>query len=246
MNIIRSQSLTLRAGDQAVLLLHGFTGSTAEVRRLGRYLHDKGYTCHAPLYAGHGIEPQALLQVSPEQWWEEVLSAYDWLRSEGYTQIATVGISLGGLMALRMTMHLPVAGAVAMCAPAQPNTLAQLKERILAYGRSVGQLEGKMKAEIEKEVDQLQIPWERLEMIRQWILLAVRELHPIEVPLKIMQGRLDKELYVMSAFLLNDRFSLRKEDISWYEESGHILTLGPEREQVFSDVLNFLNSLTWR
>ena len=37
-------------GKRAVLLLHGFTGNSADVRQLGRYLQKKGYTSYAPQY----------------------------------------------------------------------------------------------------------------------------------------------------------------------------------------------------
>lgn len=51
-------------GPRAVLLLHGFTGNSSDVRQLGRYLQKKGYTCYAPHYEGHGVPPKnCLLQV---------------------------------------------------------------------------------------------------------------------------------------------------------------------------------------
>ncbi len=43
------------AGKRAVLLLHGFTGSSADVRILGRFLEKEGYTVKAPHYKGHGV-----------------------------------------------------------------------------------------------------------------------------------------------------------------------------------------------
>ena len=37
-------------GKRAVLLLHGFTGNSSDVRQLGRFLQKKGYTSYAPQY----------------------------------------------------------------------------------------------------------------------------------------------------------------------------------------------------
>lgn len=31
-----------------------------------------------------------------------------------------------------------------------------------------------------------------------------------------------------------------------YENSGHVITLGPEKEQLHNDILAFLNSLDWK
>lgn len=55
MKVVTPKPFTFKGGDKAVLLLHGFTGNTADVRMLGRYLNERGYTCHAPQYEGHGV-----------------------------------------------------------------------------------------------------------------------------------------------------------------------------------------------
>src|SRR5690625_7730435 len=69
MKVIEPQPLTYRSGEKAVLLLHGFTGSTVGLRNLGRYLQKYGYTVHAPLYKGHGLDPYQLIETRPEDWW---------------------------------------------------------------------------------------------------------------------------------------------------------------------------------
>ena len=52
-------------GKRAVLLLHGFTGNSADVRQLGRYLQKKGYTSYAPQYEGHAAPPEEILKCRP-------------------------------------------------------------------------------------------------------------------------------------------------------------------------------------
>lgn len=61
MKLVAPQPFTFEAGERAVLLLHGFTGNSADVRMLGRFLQSKGYTCHAPIYKGHGVPPEELV-----------------------------------------------------------------------------------------------------------------------------------------------------------------------------------------
>ena len=34
--------------------------------------------------------------------------------------------------------------------------------------------------------------------------------------------------------------------LNWYPESGHVITVGPERRQFEQDVADFLASLGWR
>ena len=57
MKIIAPKPFTIESGKRAVLLLHGFTGNPNDVKRLGRYLAERNYTVHAPLYKGHGLDP---------------------------------------------------------------------------------------------------------------------------------------------------------------------------------------------
>ena len=91
MKIIAPKPFTIESGKRAVLLLHGFTGNPNDVKRLGRYLAERNYTVHAPLYKGHGLDPLTLVQSNPQDWWDSVVEGYDILREKGYEEIAVAG-----------------------------------------------------------------------------------------------------------------------------------------------------------
>lgn len=114
MKIKQPEPFTFESGKRAVLLLHGFTGHTADVRMLGRYLEKKGYTCHAPIYRGHGKPPEELIDATPEQWWEDVTAAYNHLKDLGYREIAVAGLSLGGVLGLKLAYSEQVKGVIPM------------------------------------------------------------------------------------------------------------------------------------
>ena len=97
MKVVTPKPFTFKGGEKAVLLLHGFTGNTADVRMLGRYLNERGYTCHAPQYKGHGVPPEELVHTGPADWWKDVEEGYQFLKDEGYEEIAVCGLSLGGV-----------------------------------------------------------------------------------------------------------------------------------------------------
>ncbi|BBP92335.1 hypothetical protein BsIDN1_59530 [Bacillus safensis] len=63
MKVVTPKPFTFKGGEKAVLLLHGFTGNTADVRMLGRYLNDRGYTCHAPQYKKDTVCRQKSLSI---------------------------------------------------------------------------------------------------------------------------------------------------------------------------------------
>ena len=103
-------------GKRAVLLLHGFTGNSSDVRQLGRFYKRKGYTSYAPQYEGHAAPPEEILQSSPFVWFKDALDGYDYLVEQGYDEIVVAGLSLGGDFALKLSLNRDVKGIVTMCA----------------------------------------------------------------------------------------------------------------------------------
>lgn len=246
MKIIEPQSFTYKNGDQAVLLLHGFTGSTAGLKGLGRYLQKHGYTVHAPLYQGHGLDPKNLIRTGPKDWWEDVRVGYDFLRNEGFENVATVGISLGAIFALNLAFEEPVNGIVSISAPLKNKTPRALQERVLNYAENYKRMQGKQAAHIDREIERLKdIHIPALKDIQQLISDTRKKIQQLRTPIFIMQGVLDEQLYHDSADFLYHTVNTTQKQLKWYEKSGHVPTKGPERQQLNEDILEFLNTLDW-
>ncbi|RUS45131.1 carboxylesterase [Cohnella sp. AR92] len=246
MRIVAPKPFTMKGGKRAVLLLHGFTGGTADVKQLGRYLNLRGYTCHAPLYKGHGEEPDVLIRSGPEDWWQDALDGYRFLNAEGFSDIAVAGVSLGGVLSLKLGSELPVKGIVSMCAPIQEKTVDDLYQRVRNYASMYKRLEGKNSEQIDSELkrlDQTEIP--ALDGLRRTIADVRGKLNGIAAPTFVMQGRLDDPLYQASAQIIYDHIGAEHKQLQYYEHSGHIITVDQERDQVYEDACRFLNSLEW-
>lgn len=89
MKLASPKPFTFEGGDRAVLLLHGSQGTQLTYACLD-VLEKKGYTCHAPIYKGHGVPPEQLVHTGPEDWWKDVMNAYQHLKDQGYEKIAAV------------------------------------------------------------------------------------------------------------------------------------------------------------
>lgn len=85
--------------DAGVLCIHGFTGTPFEMRYLGQRLSERGYTAVGPTLPGHGTRVEDLDATTWRDWYQGVAQAFDALRVE-CAQVAVVGQSLGGLLAL--------------------------------------------------------------------------------------------------------------------------------------------------
>ncbi|WP_322905774.1 alpha/beta hydrolase [Paenibacillus campi] len=247
MKMVTPQSFTYKAGSRAVLLLHGYTGSTIHVRRLGRYLHEHGYTCHAPLYAGHGDVPELLLHTRPAAWWQSVVDGYDALQQQGYEEIAVAGVSLGGVFTLRLATLFPVKAVISMSAPVQEKSTANILQRVLDYARWYVSLETKDTAVMTERLERLAAePLHELEQLRQLISSTAERLHRITAPALIMQGEQDDALYQNSARTIYEQIGSKHKQLKWYPASGHILPMDVEYAQVCTDIHQFLDTLDWK
>jgi len=233
-----------RAGPTGILLCHGFTATTSEVRPLGKFLHQHGYTVSAPLLTGHNSHPKELNQVKWQQWVSDIDSCYKELVSQCDT-IFVGGESTGALLALHLATNYPQISGVLAYAPAlrlnisiynivklfllspiipyvpKPNP----KENPLWRGYSVNPLKGTIQL-----LKLQQIMLNRLPMIRQ--------------PVLIVQGRLDKTVHpgVPQIIKRNIRSSLI--EIHWMEQSSHTVILDKELKHIAQITLEFIKKST--
>lgn len=231
-------------GKRAVLLLHGFTGNSSDVRQLGRFLQKKGYTSYAPHYEGHGVPPEELLASSPHVWWSQVLEAYDFLVEKGYNEIAVAGLSLGGVFALKLAQYRDVLAVATMCSPMYIKTTGNMYEGVLAYAREFKKREGKSKVQIDREMEAFH-PTDMLVDLQKTIQDVRDTVDNVYVPLFVAQGRLDTMINPDSANIIYNESESDDKEMHWYEQSGHVITIDKEKEQLFEDYYQFLEQLDW-
>jgi len=88
----------LGSGEDACLLLHGFTGSPWDVRPVGERLAARGMFVRAIRLPGHGTTPEAMTAVSHRDWEQ---AGEDALRSlSSYRNVFVAGLSVGALCTL--------------------------------------------------------------------------------------------------------------------------------------------------
>lgn len=247
MQIKLPEPFLFEAGKRAVLLLHGFTGHSADVRMIGRYLEKKGYTSYAPIYRGHGRSPEELIESSPSQWWEDVLAAYDYLKSLGYEEIAVAGLSMGGALGIKLASLKEVKGVIPMCTPMFFDNDKQLTQSFLLFGKRFKQFEKKEKEVIQEELELLYEASRPLfKEIEHFITELSKQVDLVYTPSFIVQARKDEIINPESANYLFEHIEAEHKELKWYENSGHAITFGPERDLLHEDIYHFLESLDWQ
>ena len=101
----RGREYELPGGPDAVLRLHGLTGSTFEMHHLALRLAAAGHRCLAPVMAGHGGAPADLVGIP---WTEWVAKARrDLGRLAGARRTFVAGCSMGALVACALAHDHP-------------------------------------------------------------------------------------------------------------------------------------------
>jgi len=91
-------------GTEAVLALHGYTGTSGDLRFMAERLGAAGFTVAVPRLPGAGTDLSDLSTTSRNDWIRRSYDAWLDLRSS-YERITILGYSMGGLLALKLAMH---------------------------------------------------------------------------------------------------------------------------------------------
>lgn len=104
--MIKRSDYVLQGGPQGVLLIHGLTGTPAEMRFVAKGLYARGFTVHGMQLAGHCGDEADLLASGWRDWAASVEQAALALRPQ-VDQLFVAGLSMGAVLALHLAMERP-------------------------------------------------------------------------------------------------------------------------------------------
>lgn len=233
----------LAGGPSGVLLIHGFTATTAEVRPLGEILNRSGYTILAPLLPGHNTQPADLNKVTWQDWVGAAETGYQWL-ADRCEQVFVGGESTGGLLALYLASQHPDTAGVLAYAPA-------LKLKRSLFIRMILPIAARFVPYANKPLKNDGIPWQgyRVNPLKGVMQLTKLQqiifdhLPSVRQPLLIVQGRLDASVHPSVPAAIAGRVSADMIEIHWMPNSSHVVILDKEYQQVARTSLDFLGRI---
>jgi carboxylesterase len=104
--MMKSSEFFLPGGRDGVLLIHGLTGTPAEMRFVGKGLHRAGYSVLGMQLAGHCGNEDDLLATGWRDWYESVTDAADRLAGK-VDRLFVGGLSMGAILALKLAADRP-------------------------------------------------------------------------------------------------------------------------------------------
>lgn len=236
------------SGETGVLLFHGFTSTTVEVRPLAEMLHQEGHSVMAPLLPGHGTRPEDALKVRKADWLRAADQAYQSLNARAH-KVVVGGESMGALLALHLAGMYPEIAGVVTFAPAI-HVSGQWRAVLLA---PFVKIQPKYYLPDENSSPATDVlPWQGYNVLPipavaqfYWLQQQVRrELKSVRQPALIFQGRLDSTIDPDGANTVLNRLGSSDKKLIWLENSGHTLLLGKQHNQIYQDTLAFIQRAT--
>jgi len=104
--MIKASDYALQGGRSGVLLIHGLTGTPAEMRFVAKGLHRAGFTVHGMQLAGHCGGDDDLLNTGWRDWSDSVDAAATRLARQ-VDHLFVAGLSMGAVLALHLAARRP-------------------------------------------------------------------------------------------------------------------------------------------
>jgi carboxylesterase len=243
---LEGDPFTWQGGPIGVLLIHGFTATTAEVRPLARCLYEHGYTVAGPLLPGHNTTPEDANRFHWRDWVRCVEIAYRELAAR-CSRVIVGGESTGALLALYLASEHPEVAAVLSYAPALRLTLrrrdivrlylvAPFKPYVTKRSSGPALSSGGDSLWRGYPVAPLKGTIELLKLQR-----AVRPRLPrVQQPVLVVQGRNDPTVHPSASETIYREVCSTVKELHWLERSAHKVILDDECDQVFALTLAFI------
>lgn len=230
-------------GRVGCLVVHGFTGTPKEMRLLGEYLAEKGFTVLGPRLTGHAVRPSDMIRTRWQDWLVAVEDGLCYLRAM-VDRVYILGLSMGGVLALISASRYPIQGVVAMSAPYclpkdwRVNFLRPLS-LFMPYVDK-GPSDWHDLENLKTHISYPKYPTRSLAELKLLLDYLHDALPQVKIPVLLMQSRNDTGILPDSMERIYERLGTSNKKMLWLEGGGHVITREPCKEIVFQAAYEFI------
>lgn len=241
-----AEPFSAAGGRTGVLLLHGFTGSTAALRPWAHAVAADGYAVELPRLAGHGTSWQELNKTRWQDWYAGATTALT-LLTERCDEVFVGGLSMGGCLALRLAeeREADVTGLILVnpIVISQRKTLLALPvlKRLVP---SVGGIANDIKRPGVTEHAYDRTPLHALDSQRELWRVTREDLAKVTAPLVLFRSVEDHVVEPLSSQMIVQRVSSRDVTERVLDDSYHVATLDNDAPAIIEGSLEFIRKHT--
>ncbi|HYT29348.1 MAG TPA: alpha/beta fold hydrolase [Actinomycetota bacterium] len=234
-----AEPFRFEGGPDGALLLHGFTGSPASMRPMGRFLADHGMTVVGPRLPGHGTSVEDLAGTTWQDWEREAEAALAELTAK-CQNVTVAGLSMGGGLAIHLAAKHPerLQGVVAINSYIHDPRLAFAPIGRL-FMRTRPGVVNDIKKPGQDEVGYPRVPLAALPSLAKLLKTVVADLPSVTAPLLVFSSLEDHVAKPANSALVMQRAGSAQKDMVRLANSYHVATLDYDAEEIFQRTLDF-------
>jgi carboxylesterase len=231
------------AGPVGALLQHGFSGSPASMRPMGRWLADHGVSTLGPRLPGHGTTWQDLEGTTWRDWEGEAEAALLDL-AERCAAVIAVGLSMGGAMVLHLASKHPdkLKGVVAVNPDGRRPELA-LAPVLRLFTRTAKGVGNDIKKPGQNEIVYERVPLKAAHQLGQFYRTVQRELPSMRLPLLVFSSAEDHVAKPSNSRYVMQHVGSSQKELVPLSNSYHVATLDYDAPLIFERTLRFAGAV---
>ena len=265
------QGFYYKGNKTGILLIHGITGTPAEMKLVAKTFFSQGFSVLCPQLQGHCGTHRELKKSTWVGWYGTVADSYEFLKRE-CDLIFFVGLSLGGLLGLQLCLEKE--GKITGCILFSPTfffdgwNMSPMKQFLSSaiihsplrhiwnfyegppYGikdevtRSMLIKVLSSHKDSAKQVGHMKVP--ALTMYQGFCLIesTKKVLGKIKTPILIIQSLEDDISSTKNVKFLEDHLGSEVIQVHYLNDSYHVITVDKQREEVAAKTIEFITHIS--
>ena len=235
-----------QGSEDGILLMHGFTGSAAHMRKIADALAQKGYTVSTINLPGHATTEADMAKSTWQEWLQAAKRATLDLKAQ-CKRVTVCGLSMGGVLALLVAEQMQIDACVPISAP------MDVKNKLLGLAAIAAPLYPRVAwggpGEYHKGLDKAYdfgysgFPTKKGGDLHHLIKLARKNLFNITCPVLVVQSENDETIWEGSADFILENIKSDKRQKLWLTGVPHVCTISPELPAIVEAIDSLMVSL---
>tara|TARA_B100001142_G_scaffold70355_1_gene70660 strand:+ start:1241 stop:2014 length:774 start_codon:yes stop_codon:yes gene_type:complete len=234
-----------------IYIIHGFSSTTYEVKKLAEYLGQQGYYVKADNLPGHSTSIEDCNLTTHDEWLnfveKEIASMYT-----KCDKVIVMGVSMGGVLTLHLASIFPLDGAVVAGALFKFKNEFNVRVLVrLLHRFKTTQPKRKSFTDEQLKIINHQFygydhyPLIALNEMRKMIDKVKEKLHKISSPILLIHSKIDQTATFENFHIIKNLLKNSKLSTLILEKTGHHVfdTEEPDKEEILSNISTFTKNI---